>query len=345
MENLTQRVIEFAELEGAFRVGIATLETLSGGPPTADITYVLPEAKSAVCFAFALDQSLIPPFLKKEDRRSHERDNVRANTMASGTSIDLARYLDQMGYPSYALAANNVYRKDTKRGALDMFPDISLRYLAVASGVAAFGLSGNVLTKDQGAGVILGALVTSAELEPTAPMAEEENYCDGCRLCMTSCASSMMDPKEGERVILGGKEYSYSKRRSYLRCEFVCGGFTGLHPSGKWSTWSPGRFEIPESNKEFIAALRHGMKAYEGRPPVEGGFFNPLSRKKLNLTCGNCQLICVPDKEERKRRHKMLTDSGCVVQRPDGSLEAVSPEEAASRVASMPAETRALYES
>ncbi len=344
MEDLTRRVIDYARLEGACKVGIATLETLSGGPPTADITYVLPEARSAVCFAFALDQALIPPFLMKEDRRSHERDNIRSNTLASGTSIDLARYLDQMGHPSYALSANNVYRKDTKRGALDMYPDISLRYLAVASGVAAFGLSGNVHTSEQGAGIILGALITSAELTPTAPMTEEENYCDGCRLCMTSCASSMMDPKEEEGVTLGGREYTYSKRRSYLRCEFVCGGFTGLHPSGKWSTWSPGRFEIPEDNKEFIAALRHGMKAYEGRPSVEGGFFNPLSKKKLNLTCGNCQLICVPDKEERKRRHKMITDSGCVVQGPDGTLEPVSSEEAVRRMASMPAETRALYE-
>jgi epoxyqueuosine reductase len=344
MQDLTQTVIDFARLEGACAVGIATTETLAGGPPSADLTYVMPEAKSAVCFAFALDQELIPPFLMKKDRRAHERDNIRANTMASGTSIDLARYLDQMGHPSYPLTANNVYRKDSKRGALDMMPDISLRYLAVRSGVASFGLSGNVLTREHGAAIILGAVVTSAQLDPTDPLREEDNYCDGCRLCMASCASSMMDPKEEEHVSLGGVQYTYAKRRSYLRCEFVCGGFTGLHPSGEWSTWSPGRFEMPESDKEFIAALSKGVRAYGHRPSIEGGFFHPLSKKKLNLTCGNCQLICVPDKEERARRHKMLTESGCVVQNPDGSLEAVSPQEAAGRVQSMPSETRALYE-
>jgi epoxyqueuosine reductase len=32
----------------AFKVGIAITETLSGGPPSADLTYELPEAKSAV---------------------------------------------------------------------------------------------------------------------------------------------------------------------------------------------------------------------------------------------------------------------------------------------------------
>jgi len=41
------------------------VETLAGGPPSADLTYKLPGAKSAICFAFALDQSLIRPFSEK----------------------------------------------------------------------------------------------------------------------------------------------------------------------------------------------------------------------------------------------------------------------------------------
>lgn len=40
----------------------------------------------------------------------------------------------------------------------------------------------------------------------------------------------------------------------------------------------------------------------------------------------------------------MLTQSGVVVQYPDGSLEAVSPEEAIDRLATMSPEHRALYE-
>jgi len=46
----------------------------------------------------------------------------------------------------------------------------------------------------------------------------------------------MMDPQEEAQVKLGGKNFTYAKRRNYLRCEFVCGGITGLHPSKKWST-------------------------------------------------------------------------------------------------------------
>ncbi len=40
----------------------------------------------------------------------------------------------------------------------------------------------------------------------------------------------------------------------------------------------------------------------------------------------------------------MLVDGGVVIQKSDGSLEAVTPEEAWKHLDAMPAETRALYE-
>jgi hypothetical protein len=40
----------------------------------------------------------------------------------------------------------------------------------------------------------------------------------------------------------------------------------------------------------------------------------------------------------------MLTQSGVIVQRPDGSCEAVSPEEAKERLGKMPHEQRTMYE-
>jgi len=64
----------------------------------------------------------------------------------------------------------------------------------------------------------------------------------------------------------------------------------------------------------------------------------------VSAPCGNGQLLCTPDKEERKRRFKMLAESGVVVQNADGSLEALSPEKAKERIASLPPDVRALYE-
>ena len=346
MENLREVILDAMWTTGPCAVGVATLETLAGGPPSADLTYVLPNAKSAVCFGFPLDQELIGRYLRKEDRRSHEMDNIRANILASGAALFGAKFLEELDYPSYAVCSNTVYRKDTPRGSIDMMPDVSLRYPAVASGIAHFGLSGNVITQKTGAGIILGAVVTTAELEPTPPLPDEENYCDACRLCMASCASSLMDPKEEVHVTLGGKEYKYSKRRTYHRCDFVCGGFNGLHPSGTWSTWSPGRFLTPDSEEAFLPALAMAIQASSKRPQIEGGYRHPLlPDRRIALTCGNCHLVCVADKEERKNRYKALREGGSVVQNPDGTLEVMSAEVATERLAAMDPETRKMYES
>ena len=343
--ELSRFVIDYVTNLGACAAGIATTETLAGGPPSTDLQYVLPAAKSAVCFALPLDAARIEHYLAKQDQAGHQEDNIRTNLLATGLAVGLATYLDQHGVPSVAVAANAVYRKDTPGGMLDFMPDISHRYLAVRSGVGWFGLSGNVITKTHGAAVILGSVVTTAELDPTEPLPPEDKYCDECKLCMASCLSGLMHKKERTTVTMGGVEFSYSKRRTYRRCDYVCGGFTGLAGTGKWSTWSPGRFPIPQKEEEFLPALREAVMSSWGRPEIEGGFHHPAmpGHRKLNLTCGNCQLICHPDREERKRRYKLLTKSGVVVQTPDGSLKAVSPEVAEQHLAAMVAEQRACY--
>ena len=58
-KELTQFASEFLKLQGATIVGVATKETLAGGPPSTDLEYVLPGAKSAVCFAVPFDQEKI----------------------------------------------------------------------------------------------------------------------------------------------------------------------------------------------------------------------------------------------------------------------------------------------
>jgi epoxyqueuosine reductase QueG len=345
MEKITGRVKDLARCYGAGAVGIATTEMLAGGPPSTDLTYVLPQAKSAVSFAVPLDQKFIESWFNKHSHADHMRDNIRSNVIASGISLELANYLNQKGYPSLPLTANTAYRADSKNGRYDERPLISHRYLAVRSGVGFFGLSGNVLTRKDGAAVILGSVVTEAELIPTEPLPVADNYCDDCRLCKAACASGFIDGEQRVTVTMGGIDFSYSKKWHHSRCDYVCGGFTGLHKSGKWSTWSPGRFPIPENDEDFYTALLNTVGPYLKRPKTDLAVFNTIMPgDKVELTCGNCQLICHPDKEVRKRRYQMLVESGVIVENPDGSREAVAAEEAKKRVAKMDAETRALYE-
>ena len=76
---------------------------------------------------------------------------------------------------------------------------------------------------------------------------------------------------------------------------------------------------------------------------IEGVCFC-FNDEKLRVSCANCQLVCCPDKDERKARHKMLTESGVVLQNSDGSLEAVSPKNAKEKLASLSVPQRALYQ-
>jgi epoxyqueuosine reductase QueG len=344
-EQLSQLAKRLVMSSGAVAAGIATTDTLKGGPPSTDLTYVLPEARSAVVFAVPLDQEAIEKFLKKEDMAPENLDNRRANNLSSGLAFELSEFLNMKGYKSVPLAANAVYRKETPRGPFDEKPPISHRYLAVRSGIAHFGLSGNVITKEYGAAIILGSVVTEAELVPTDPLPPEDNYCDECRLCMSACASGLMSPDEKITVTLGNVDFTYAKRLNYNRCDYVCGGFTGLHQSGKWSTWSPARFPIPEKDEEFRDALIKAVGPYVNRKRVDYGIYHPLvPGDLLELTCCHCQFICHPDKKVRQKRFKMIVDSGVVIQDPDGSLRAVSPEEAKNHISKMEPEQRALYE-
>jgi epoxyqueuosine reductase QueG len=347
VERLTNTVKDLVLGASAVTVGIAIPEMLKGGPPSTDLSYVLPEARSAVVFALPLDQGVIEAFLKKQDMAGLNINNHRVNTMASGIALELSEYLNMKGYNSVPIIANAVYRKDVPGGAYSELPPISHRYLAARSGIGYFGLSGNIIMDQYGAATILSSVVTTAELIPTDALPLEQSYCDECRLCIAACPSGLISKDEKATVTMGGIDFTYAKRRSYSRCDYVCGGFSGLHPSGKWSTWSPARFPIPENDEEFLPALKDAAPAYKNRPKQDFGcnIYHPLTPgNRLEFTCGHCQFICHPDKEVRQQRYTMLLHSGVVIQEPDGLLRAVSPQEAEKHLAAMDRETRALYE-
>ncbi len=61
-EDLNHLVKDLTLNAGAIDVGIVTTDTLEGGPPSTDLSYVLPGARSAVVFALPLDQEKIEKF-------------------------------------------------------------------------------------------------------------------------------------------------------------------------------------------------------------------------------------------------------------------------------------------
>jgi epoxyqueuosine reductase QueG len=201
--------------------------------------------------------------------------------------------------------------------------------------------------KEFGTAILLGTVVTEAKLDPTNPLPEEESFCDKCKLCVAACPSSMFSKDEETYVTLGGCTFKHSARKSYLPCQFVCGGFTGLHKSGKWSTWSPGRFTIPDTDDDLLSAMVKATEKYQKWPERKdglAGYENPaLAGMNLRLTCANCQLICWGNKEDTRRNYRLLTTSGCVIQHPDGRIAVLPSAEAQKAFEAMSPEHRGLY--
>jgi epoxyqueuosine reductase len=64
------------------------------------------------------------------------------------------------------------------------------REAAARAGVGFYGKNTMVITPSHGSWVVLGTLVTEAEIEPTAPL---ELDCGSCRLCVDACPTGALD--------------------------------------------------------------------------------------------------------------------------------------------------------
>jgi len=337
--------------DGAIKVGFATLETMAGGPTGADITYLLPEAQSAIGFYIPFDKEMILKYLGKEDpsvRGIHEEENIGIHRIIWNASQRVKHYLIDQGYKAMSVFPNNQYRTDIPGWQVSLPPELSLRYLAVRSGVASFGWSGNVGTKEHGTAIILGGIVTDAKLKPTDPIPDSESFCDECKICTKVCAYQMFSPTEEIVVTIGDKTFAYSKRLNKMRCFLTCGGSNGLHHSGKFSTWSPGRYDYPETDVEVSRLMSLAMTSQRKRPPIKdcSSGYQPASyggMTNIQLTCGNCQYVCAGNPKETAQRYKILVNSGCVIQREDGMLEVFPTDIAQEEFEKMPLKIQRWY--
>jgi epoxyqueuosine reductase len=343
--SLEKEIIELLKSLGAISVGFANLETLAGGPPSADIRYVMPSAKSAISFALPENKEFLQRFLAKEDILSHEKDHLTTTIYSGQISEKVKDFLESKGYKSSGVLGSGVYRRELPDWNINMYPNLSQRYVAVRSGVGSFGWSGNVGMKGYGSAILLGSVLTEAELTPTEPISESESFCCKCKLCAASCVGKTFSAEEEEYVTLGGRTFSFAKRKSYVTCHIVAGGMTGLHESGQWSTWSPGRFRVPEDEKELMEEYERTSRLYEKRVHVNDGGFpgDQFVGGRLRITCGVCALVCTGSREENEENYRILTSSGCVVQDESGKKLVLPAVEAAARFESFKPEHKDLY--
>lgn len=196
-------VKEKAQKLGARFTGIGSVDRWKTAPVNLKPENVLPAAKSVIVIGVPIPRGMvetIPSHLwarehghlmgSKVDEITDElavwlEDQNAKSTPIGGLSIaksfmeDFSKALNNTPYPTY-----------------DMFTagGLALNRAAVLTGVGTLGKSGNLLVEGYGPNVILGAVVTTAEIEPD-PIINHE-ICNNCNKCIELCPGGAIS-KEG----------------------------------------------------------------------------------------------------------------------------------------------------
>ena len=208
MATLTEEITSVARDMGMDKVGFTSKERLQDAPPSGDLGYILPSARSAISLAVALDKVAIRAFLSKEDQMAHVNDHRQSYMKLKKAEEVIQQLLMDRGFEAAAHYPNFDYRKG--QPSLERVPFLSHRYVAVASGIGWLGWSGNLITPEYGAPVSLSSVVTSAELEAD-PLAEGD-ICQDCRLCVGSCPSHFISKAEETTVNIAGRAQTHNKK-------------------------------------------------------------------------------------------------------------------------------------
>ena len=319
MSNLKKQIMAVAREAGIDKVGFTSIDCLKSAPPWGDLSYIMHNARAAISLVVALDKLAIRDYLGKKDQAAHVLDHKQCYMKLKNAALIIQSFLNSLGYEVKTPPPNFQVRPDQPFMAL--IPPVSHRYIAAASGIGWIGWSGNLITEEFGAAIVLSTVVTSAELEPDLPVRKET--CSNCHLCAASCPSHFISLEGETKIHIAGLDHVHNKKANNLRCVVTCGGANGVaNPDAKWSTWSYKVLDLPvNDDKEFIKGVLEYSKQSGNRlraileyieQSINGWEDYDQRVNEMLLTCGNCMLICWPSIEDRRENYRLLTTSGRV---------------------------------
>lgn len=274
MPSLEEDVKQFALSRGVQVVGIAGPERLHG-PPSLDLSYTMPGARSVISMALPMDVEAIYDFLSKHSPAPHNLDQFLNYQRLQRIGKEVADFLVARGYRATGVPLSADYRR-----AVYVFrprPAFSLRLAAIAAGIAAQGWSGNVKTREYGAAVYLGAVLTDAALEsdPTLPPDYfARGVCRECKRCARACPSRMFEAGAEEYILLNGHLHPRGRRSNIDLCHISCFGLHSLSADRRFSNWGLHWIERwidgqPEPDRKLRIVLdmfRRGLTVGDGWP-------------------------------------------------------------------------------
>jgi epoxyqueuosine reductase QueG len=171
---------------GAVAVGVSSIESLVKANAV-DVD-VMPSAKTVLAIACAHSRAA----LDSKNLQVKQNDTMATYEKVRTISKELAMTLEGQGYRAVAIPP--YLPMDMSDGKYGMVGSVDLRRAAVEAGIGSYGKSGLVLVKGFGPRVRLGAVITSAPLNPTKK--RFKSLCPPkCQICLSGCPG---------RALLGG---------------------------------------------------------------------------------------------------------------------------------------------
>lgn len=179
----TEQVKERARELGVHLVGVASAGVLADTPHPPE--RVLGGARSIVVVARRMLRGAAR-IGRPDSRAAHYGSEIGISELEE-QCLELSLWLEDHGHPSLVVpvtGSRSAQDDMSREGPIDLVR------AAVEAGLGTLGLNGMLLTPEYGPRVLLGAVLTYAELEPDRKM--ERALCRGeaCARCMSACPGS-----------------------------------------------------------------------------------------------------------------------------------------------------------
>jgi ferredoxin len=284
-DRLTRMVKEKAQALGAHLVGVAPVNRLDGAPAEVHPRRLLPEVKSLICLGYRINRGVQQLHLRGISPMAFSRfAGLAPRERLDDMALDLANFLEDRGYVSLPVPANQYYFQEKGVG------ELSHKHVAMAAGLGRLGRGGFLVTPEYGGAVQLVTILTTAPLEPD-PM-REDDPCLGCpQPCVAVCPVQALRPDRDRVMTMAGKEYRYGWL-SYLRCQWGCGG---LVIDGHFYGLSDVPMPALEDEADPEQVRREFLLAGEKRFPWDRAYRAAFTY----VACSKCYVACHPERRSR----------------------------------------------
>ena len=289
MNELKQKIINFAKADGVDLIGFADRSRFEGVAASTNPFSIFPEAKTVILIGKRICRGSLRGVEEGTNFGDYQLfgKNWLEDEFISLSAYNLSNFIEEFGYEAVPVFPNPCDQAPQGvsvaegRPAPNVYPDFD--YAAVACGLCVISRNGIPFSKEFGSRQRFHMLLTDAELEPTPLL--DMDVCSGCTACMDACPMGAISDTETETVTICGKSFEIAKI-DYNKCRICQNGAV------------VNRF-IESGKPDRVAALcnRTCMCSLEERKALTNQFQNPFRTSEVWSIGGREQKVDRSDEQ------------------------------------------------